>query len=269
MLKSKRIKKILFQILIVYLCLVGGLYFAQRALIYFPSKDRPDITPYVKDGVTEVMAQTADGLDLTSWSKQAEDGQPTMVMFHGNASSHIGNLYTLVPYIQLGYGFLSVGYRGYNGNDGKPSEQGFYNDARAAINALKKSGVSESDIVLYGQSIGTGVAVQMALEYPDIKAVILESPYTSLPDVAASTYFFVPVRLLMKDKFDSFAKIKNVSAPLLIMQGLNDRVIAPKFGQKLFDAANEPKEILKLEGYGHNDLPVNIMAAKANDFIND
>lgn len=266
---SKWIKKILFQIFIIYLCLVGGLYFFQRSLIYFPAKEKPDVTPYIKDGVSEVMAQTADGLALTSWMKPAQEGQPTIVMFHGNASSHIGNLYSLVPYIQLGYGFVSVGYRGYNGNAGKPSEQGFYQDARAAIEALKKTGVSEGDVVLYGQSIGTGVAVQMATEYPDIKSVILESPYTSLPDVAARTYFFVPVRLLMKDKFDSFSKIKNVKAPLLIIQGTNDRVIAPKFGQKLFTAANEPKEILKLEGYGHNDLPVNVMAVKAHDFIND
>lgn len=269
MVKSKRIKKILFQILIIYLCLVAGLYFAQRSLIYFPPKEKPDITPYADNGVTEMITRSADGLDLTSWARQAEEGQPTIVMFHGNASNHIGSLYKMQPYIEQGYGFVSAGYRGYNSNAGKPSEEGFYQDARAAINNLKTTGVSEDNIILYGESIGTGVAVQMATEYPAIKAVILESPYTSLPDVAAGTYFFVPVHLLMKDKFNSLSKIKNIKAPLLIVQGKNDRVIPPKFGQRLFDAANEPKEILSLDGYGHNDLPIDAMAAKVMRFISD
>ena len=158
-------------------------------------------------------------------------------------------------------------YRGYGGNAGKPSEQGFYQDARAWLQKLQELGLSQDNIILYGESIGTGVAVQMATEFPDVKALILESPYTSLPDVAAGTYFFIPVHLLMKDKFDSYAKIKNVKVPLMIIQGLSDRVIRPKFGQKLFDAANEPKDILKLDGYGHNDLPTGVIAEKTRAFI--
>lgn len=97
--------------------------------------------------------------------------------------------------------------------------------------------------------------------------MILEAPYTSLPDVAQRQYFFIPVKLLMKDKFDNISKIKEVTAPILIMQGLNDRVIPPALGQKLFDAASEPKELHQLDGYGHNDLPFKNLSEKVMSFV--
>jgi hypothetical protein len=264
---TQRIKKALLYVLLIYVALVGALYLAQRSMIFFPAKDAPDISPYAAEGVQEVSVETADGLTLTSWFKPPEAGKDILVFFHGNASSHLGNVYMAAPYARDGYGFLSVGYRGYNGNPGKPSEQGFYEDARATLKALMDSGAAAENIVLYGQSIGTGVAVQMAREFPDVKALILESPYTSLPDVAAGTYFFVPVRLLMKDKFDNLSKIQDIQTPLLVIQGLRDSVIPPKFGRRLYEAANEPKDIIQLEGYGHNDLPVEDMAASVIDFI--
>lgn len=262
-----RIKNTLLYVLLIYVALIGLLYVFQRSMIYFPSKDVPNISIFSDEGIQEFSVETEDGLTLTAWLKKPEDGKETLVFFHGNASNHVGTAYMALPYLQRGYGLLSVGYRGYSGNTGKPSEEGFYADARAHIKALIDAGIAENDIVLYGQSIGTGVAVQMATEFPNVKALVLESPYTSLPDVAAKTYFFVPVRLLMKDRFDSLSKIQNIKMPLLVMQGSADNIISPQFGKRLFDAANDPKEIKILEGYGHNNLPVEAMAEKVMAFV--
>jgi len=257
---KKTIQKMLLQIIFIYLCIVAFLYVTQRSFIYFPSSAKPDATQF--DNIEEIEVTTVDNLTLTGWFKKPTNEKYTIVIFHGNASNHIGSYYTLQPYIEQGYGFLSIGYRGYNGNVGKPSEEGFYKDARAFINGLIETGISQEKVILYGQSIGTGVAVQMATEFPNVKAVILESPYTSLPDVAAKTYFFVPVHFLMKDKFDSYSKIKNMKSPLFILQGKNDQTIDPQLGERLFDAANEPKYLFQFQGHGHNDLPFVKMAEK-------
>lgn len=262
----KQVKKTVLYFLLLYLVIVAGLYVFQRNLTYYPDKIKPDITPYVADGVREVEVWTADGIPLTGWYKPAEKGKDTIVIFHGNASNHLGSIYKAAPYIRDGYGFLSAGYRGYSGNDGKPTEEGFYEDARAWVDFLKTQ-VREQTLILYGESIGTGVAVQMATEYRRVKALVLESPYTSLPDVAFTTYFFVPVHLLMKDRYDSLSKIDKVKAPLLVMQGTKDKIVPPRLGQKLFAAANEPKDIQKFDAHGHNDLPPEELAARVRTFI--
>lgn len=262
---KKTVPKILLQILFIYIVILTFLYVAQRSFIYFPSDVKPNVTQF--NNIEEIQVTTSDSLTLTGWFKKPKKDKEIIVFFHGNASNHLGSYYTLKPYLEKGYGFLSVGYRGYSGNEGKPSEQGFYNDARAFINILIAKGTAQENIILYGQSIGSGVAVQMATEFPNVKAVILESPYTSLPDVAAQTYFFVPVHLLMKDQFDSLSKIKKVIAPLFILQGTLDKIIPPELGKILFSMANEPKEIISLDGYAHNDLPVSLMAEKVMDFL--
>ncbi|MEM7617984.1 MAG: alpha/beta fold hydrolase [Pseudomonadota bacterium] len=265
----KAIKKIVSTILIVYFCVVVGLYMAQRSLIYFPDKAIAEL-PTLNDITVEVLnVMNEDNLTLRGWFVKPQENKPTIVFFHGNASRHEASLWKSLPFVEeQGYGFLSVGYRGYGGNPGKPSEQGFYDDSRAFIDALKQSGIAEEDIILYGQSIGTGVAVQMATEYPNARAIILESPYTSLVDVAAAKYFFVPVRVLLKDRFDSFPKINQVKTPLLILHGKDDRIIPVSYGQKLFDAANEPKKLIALDGIGHNDIPREGVYEAAIQFMN-
>ena len=257
----------LFHFLLLYLSFVAVLYFTQRSMIYFPDTQKPDIGAYAQNNVTQMSVRTLDGLTLSGWFKPPLFQKDVVVFFHGNASHYGTRIEKAMAQAYKGYGFLLEGYRGYGGNPGKPSEEGLYNDARAWMHALVNRGVRAENIILYGESLGTGVAVQMALEYPDVKALVLESPYTSLPDVAAKTYFFVPVRLLMKDKFDSLSKIKKVKAPLLVLQGMKDRVVAPSFGQRLFAAANDPKEMVSLEGYGHNDMPDGILAQKLAAFV--
>ena len=145
-----------------------------------------------------------------------------------------------------------VGYRGF-GNPGAPSEQGLYNDARAALGELHKRGVPDKAIVLYGESMGTGVATQMATEI-NAAALILESPYTSVPDVGADRYPVVPVRWILRDRYDSLSKISSVHMPLLLLHGEQDQVVPVRFGKQLFAAANDPKQAEFVPDAGHNDV---------------
>ncbi len=254
--RLKKAKKVISTILIIYLSFVTALYLAQRKMIYFPDREVAALPDIPNLSIDVMNVTTDDDVLLRGWHVQAAKDKPTIVFFHGNASRHEASLWKSLPFIENdGYGFLSIGYRGYGGNEGKPSEQGFYKDSRAFIDALIKSGLSEDNIILYGQSIGTGVAVQMAAEFPNARAMILESPYTSLVDVAAAKYFFVPVRFLLKDRFDSLSKISDIKIRTLIIHGRNDRIIPFKYGQKLYDTANDPKKFIALEGVGHNDIP--------------
>ncbi|MEM6811643.1 MAG: alpha/beta hydrolase [Pseudomonadota bacterium] len=257
--------KIFFWIVVLYLAFVATLYVMQWQMIYFPSKTVEDL-PTIKD-VSVVKTRAQDGIDLNGWYVAPKDEKPVFVFFHGNASSHSQSFFRMFTLIDEGYGFLSVGYRGYGGNRGRPSEDGFYKDSRAFINLLKSTGLAEDQIILYGQSIGTGPAIQMATEYPDIKAVILESPYTSLPDVAAQKYFFVPVHQLMKDKFDNLSKISKVSAPILFIHGESDRLIPISHSEELLAATKSRKKLIRLPNISHNNIPSAKLADDIVEFI--
>lgn len=265
----KRIKKIFINIILIYLCFVAVLYLIQRKMVFFPQPNVPDISAYINSGMQALDLNIDKNTRTTSWYRAPINGKQTLVFFHGNASNHLGNAYKAAPYLNKGYGFLSVGYPGYGGNAGKPSEQSLYAAARAGLSYLMEAlETPPEDIVLYGESLGTGVAVQMGLDFDGLQAIILESPYTSLPDVAATRYFFVPVHILMKDKFNSLKKVQGLKTPLLIMRGGQDTVIPPAFGQKLYDAANAPKDIIQFDAYGHNNMPIEAMALKVEQFLN-
>ena len=255
---DKKIKTIFFSIALIYFILLSGLYVFQRGMIFFPDKTRPSLSAYDLENldVQNLSVQTKDGLNVTGWIHRPSNKKPTFVFFHGNAGHYGHSIYAVADYIKLGYGVVLVGYRGYGGNEGSPSETGFYEDGRAYINHLiQEENIAETDIVLYGQSIGSGVAVQMATEFQSVKALILEAPYTSLPDVAARTYFFIPVHLLMKDKFNNLNKINEIKSPLFIMHGDQDKVIPFKFGKTLFERAEVKKDFMIVKNRGHNDMP--------------
>ncbi len=241
---------------VVYVVFVAALYVFQRNILYFPD---PSVPSPVHSGVPEmqpVTLETEDGLKLLAWYRAA-DGQPVVVYFHGNAGNIGARGFKVRPYLDAGFGVLLVSYRGYGGNLGSPTEEGLYADGRAALDFLKIQGVAPERTVLYGESLGTGVAVQMASELgPEnpVAALVLEAPFTSMGDVAAHHYPYVPARWLIKDHFDSAAKIGGVKAPVLIIHGDRDRTIPVKFGKMLFEAAAEPKEGRWLEGGDHNDL---------------
>ena len=148
---------------------------------------------------------------------------------------------------------MLASYRGYGGNPGTPSEAGLAADARAAVGWLADRGVEPDCLVLYGESLGSGVAVRLASQTP-VAAVLLESPFSSVADVAQALYPIFPVRALLHDRFDSVARIADIGAPLLVMHGEADRTVPVRFGRRLFDAAAEPKEAWWVAGGGHVDL---------------
>lgn len=247
--------RIVFQLLAFYLVILIVVYVAQRSLQYFPDKSHPGEP---KDSgvpeMEEVTIRTEDGLGLRAWfaPPPKKDGQ-IVVLYHGNAG-HIGHRAIKARYfIDAGMGVLLMEYRGFGGNPGRPSEQGLYKDGRAALRFLEQKEYTVSQFVLYGESIGSGVAVQMAYEIQP-RYLILESPFSSAADVAKLRYFFLPVDFLMKDRYDNMSKIKDIKTNLLVFHGDEDEVIPIQLAQALYHAASHPKEFVTINGGHHNDL---------------
>ena len=245
------IKQILgagFVILIISTVLI---YLLQRHLIYFPAKEMPSRQVFHAEDMQQVTLQTSDDLFLHAWYKPANPGKPTLLYLPGNAG-HIGFRMPLVrQFLDEGIGVLLVEYRGYGGNKGHPTEQGLYQDGRAALRFLQQQRIDAKNLVLFGESIGTGVAVFLATESP-FCALILQSPYTSLAAVARFHYPWIFLKPW--DKFDSSTHIKNVKIPLLILHGNQDEIVPYAQGIALFHQAREPKYIVTLANKGHNNL---------------
>ena len=254
----------------IYVAFVGTLFVLQRSMLYFPDSSMPSPHQSLVPEMEAVSVTTADGLEIQSWYRAAEDGRATVVLFHGNAG-HIGNrAFKARVFMKAGFGMMLVGYRGYGGNPGKPTEDGLYEDSRAALQFLDGQGGNPGSMVFYGESLGSGVAVQMAMERAKgtpVGALILEAPFTSIADVAAHHYPYLPARHLVRDRYDSAAKIAKIRAPLLVIHGENDRTVPTRFGRALFKAAVEPKESNWIENADHNGLFDFGAGALAVDFI--
>ncbi|WP_162601148.1 alpha/beta hydrolase [Occallatibacter savannae] len=236
--------------IVAYAAIVAAFYFSQRSLLYFPPRGYLEKAPNKR--FLEVPVTTADGLSLKAWYAPASSKSSTIVFFHGNGDSLLGAAQIAEPYIRAGYGFLAVEYRGYSGLPGKPTEVGLYNDARACIEKLIASGVAPQHIILYGHSLGTGVAVQMAREFP-VGGLMLLAPCLSIASLAQIHYPFLPARLLVLDRFENDKKISHIHVPVLIANGAEDQLIPPSHGAKLFSLARDPKEYHSIPGTGHND----------------
>ncbi len=250
--KAIRVLRYLTAAVVGYALLTGGLFLGQRRLLYFPDRAPPDLALAGLDGMAPAALATDDGLSLLAWYAPARGtGKATLVYFHGNAG-HIGHRAGKVrPYLDAGHGVLLVSWRGYGGNDGSPTEDGLYRDGRAAFAFLDRAGVVPETTIVYGESLGSGVAVQMARERR-VGGVVLESPYTSIPAVAAHHYWYIPAASLVRDKFDSLSKIGGIGAPLLVLHGERDRVVPVEFGRELFAAAREPKTWRGFAQAGHD-----------------
>ncbi|MGE0109091.1 MAG: alpha/beta hydrolase [Bdellovibrionales bacterium] len=201
----------------------------------------------------EIGVTTEDVFSLKGWYAPAKDKKTTIVFFHGNKDSLITAHTVAKPYIAAEYGFLLVEYRGYSGLPGEPSEEGLYADARAYMNKLIASGVAAKDIILFGHSLGSGVATQMAMEY-EVAGLMLLAPFSSLEEMAQLRFPFVPAHYLLLDRFDNDKKIPALHMPLLVANGTKDTVVPPSQGKKLFALANEPKRFKSFPGFGHSDL---------------
>jgi hypothetical protein len=241
-------------VIAVYGGLISYLWLFQRKILFRADRACPDPAGCGVPEMRPVALTAEDGQRLSAWHRPATaPGAPVVLYFHGN-DAHLGTRAEKVrPYLDAGFGVLLLSYRGYGGNSGQPSEEGLYHGARAALAFLSSEGTPPSDIVYYGESLGSGVAVQLALEAPPA-VLVLEAPYTDVAAVGQRRYPFVPVRLLMRDRFDNLAKIPDVRAPVLVIHGEQDRTTPVDFGRAVHAAAPEPKEGRFYPQAAHIDL---------------
>jgi fermentation-respiration switch protein FrsA (DUF1100 family) len=236
---------------VFYLLLCVVIWAAQRRLLYVP--DPQVVAPATVGLPAEVLSRTAaDGVPLLLWWVAPKANQPVVIYFHGNG----GNLAYRAPLFRdlaaAGYGLMALSYRGYAGSGGSPGEAGFALDAEAADDAARALAPG-SPIVLFGESLGSGVAVRLAAAR-SVDGLILNAPFTSVEDRARELFWYLPVGLLLADRFRSRDHIGAVRAPLLILHGEADTVIPVRHGRALFAMANEPKAFVPFAGGGHDDL---------------
>jgi fermentation-respiration switch protein FrsA (DUF1100 family) len=240
---------------LVFLALATVLYFTQRSLMYFPETIHTTPVQAGLPEAQEVTLTTSDGERILAWHVPPSAGKPVILYFHGNGGALHYRVERFKKLLADGIGLVASEYRGYGGSSGSPSENGLIADAEAAY-AFAAARYSAQQIVVWGESLGSGVAVALAADKP-VGRVILEAPFTSAAAVAATRYWYMPVRLLMKDQFRSDERIGKVTAPLLILQGMRDQIVPYAMGQHLFDLANKPKHIVRFVDGGHEDLDQN------------
>lgn len=246
----------------------------QRRLIYFPSRDPvPSAAPYFPRA-RDVVIDTEDGKRLGAWYLPAatEKPGPAVLVFNGNGGDRSGRAVLALGLSRLGMAVLLFDYRGYGGNEGTPSENGLAHDARAAQAWLAAQPDVDADkIVYFGESLGAAVAIGLSLERPPA-ALVLRSPFTSLAEVGKVHYPWLPVGLLLIDRFPSIDRIGVITAPVMIVAGDRDDVVPESLSRELYDAANEPKRYLMVPGTGHNDLELaggDRMIADVGRFLSD
>jgi fermentation-respiration switch protein FrsA (DUF1100 family) len=245
--------EIMVPIALVYGCVVALVFIFQSHLVYYPHIGREgNLTPQAYGLVYEtVEIATDDGEKLAAWWVPAEGARGTVLFFHGNAGNISHRLDYLKMFRGLRYSTLIIDYRGYGTSTGSPSEEGTYRDAEAAWRYLtEQRGVPAADIVLFGESLGAAVASWLAMRHPP-RALVLASTFTSVPDLGAEVYWFLPVRLISRFRYDNISHLGAVRAPVMIAHSRDDEIVPFAHGQRLYAAAREPKRFLELAG-GHN-----------------
>jgi len=252
--KRPMLLNLLIAAMVGYAVIVGLVFAIQERLVFFPEIGR-EITHTPQTYGLEfesLQIATEDGERLHAWWVPAAGARGTVLLFHGNAGNMSARLDYLLMFARLGYSTLIIDYRGYGQSTGRPSEAGTYGDAEAAWRWLTATrGIRAEDIVLFGESLGGAVASWLAARHPP-RALVLASTFTSVPDLGAEIYPFLPVRLISRIGYDNRARLQAVRAPVLVAHSRADDVIPFAHGQRLFEAAREPRAFIELAG-GHND----------------
>ncbi len=235
----------------LYAAMVAVAYWKQRALIYHPGGARLAPIQFGLANIEDVTLATPDGEKLVAWWAKAAPGKPTILYVHGNAG-HLSERSERIRFFQnAGIGMFMLAYRGFSGSTGSPSEVANVADAALAFDHLVASGVRKQDIVLFGESLGTGVAVQLAALRPGVPGLVLDSPFTSMADAGAHHFPWLPVGALITDRYDSLSRIGALHLPLLILHGEADFTVPVAMGRAMYAAANEPKKIVTFPGAQH------------------
>lgn len=245
-----------------YLILIGIFLFTigcgspiESGLIYFPSRDVLFTPENVHLEYEDIFMQTKDGVRVHAWYIPCQEATATMLWFHGNA----GNIGDRVDHLKVYHNRWKVNqmiveYRGYGKSEGRVSEEGTYEDGRAAVRYLtSEKGVSPDKLFIFGRSLGSAVAVQMALESP-CAGLMLEAPFTSVRDMAKTHYPLLGHIYPLRIRYDSIGKLDRIHVPLLILHGDQDTIVPVEMGKRLFRAANEPKTYFTIRNAGHNDI---------------
>ena len=227
-------------VVLAYFIIILFVYFYQRNLLYHPSENN-----YLNDKITfnyeEIFIETDKKIKLKSWFiKKDLDKFKTILIFHGNAGNLFNRVYKLNELNKLDVNILLISWRGFSGNKGKPTEKNLYRDADESVKWLNNQGVISKNIILYGESLGTGVATELGTSNV-FGGIILESPFTSIANAAKIYYPYLPVSIILKDRYDSIGKIKNINTPIFIMHGKMDNIVPQQMGLELFEKANNPK----------------------------
>ena len=231
---------VFLSITILYISVCTYMYFFQRNFLYHPYQNNHLRGERLNTEIKEILVPSTEGITLKSWFYKNPKNKYTVLFFHGNAGELGNRIYKLNELKNLNLNYLIISWRGFSGNKGSPTEQGLYSDARSAIDWLEKNNILKNKIILYGESLGTGVAIEVA-QNQKFAGIILESPYTSIVDAAKIYYPYLPVDFILKDKYLSLKKIKNITAPVLVMHGGADRIIPIAMGKKLFDEVQSKK----------------------------
>ena len=247
----------------LYSILIIFLYFFQRNIQYLPFGK----VLSAPEGFEKINITTQDNVKLFAWYGATKKGGKVIIYFHGNAGNLGDRTNKYDALYRQGFGVLALSYRGYYGSEGKPSEKGLINDAEAAKKFLNDQGFDDRNIILYGESLGTGVAVQLASKY-NFNGIFLESPYTSIYDIAKRTYWYAPVSLILKDRFESIKYIALIKSPIMIMHGTNDKIVPFEHGKKMFDTATSRKKFLELQNANHLEVDPEFFSLEIKNFFN-
>ncbi len=232
--------------LLTYFLIVAAVFFYQKNLQYLPSGK---ITEAPAGFETKILT-TEEGVKILSWFHAPKKNQKIIIYFHGNAGNLSDRINKFETFAADGFGVLAISYQGYPGSDGVPSEAGLISDGKTALDYLLDLGYLPKDFILFGESLGSGVAVQLAAKI-DVAGVVLESPFASVANVAKKTYWFLPVDLILQDRFDSDKFASQISSPTLIIHGTADNVVPFSEGKKLFEKITARKKFIEVQGAGH------------------
>lgn len=249
-----------------YILFLSYLYLNQRSLMYHPEPEINNLNHYNLDKTEEITLITQDGVKLQAWYLKPTDNKHMVIFLHGNAGNLETRVDKLKQLIEMGYGYIIPAWRGFGKSGGKPTMLGLYKDAEATINFVKERGYNLSETILIGESLGTGIAAEMATRHK-FKGLFLITPYMSIAERANELYPMMLARHLTKDNFNVIDKVASINQPILIIHGTNDDVVPYRHSEEIFNKANEPKKLIIYPDVGHCDYNIKEVFAEMNEFF--
>jgi len=252
--------------LIFYVILLLTIYLNQQNLLYHPSKESNPLSSYHINNAEEITLTAQDGIKLQAWYRPADKDHDMVIFLHGNAGNLNNRAEHLKILAEMGYGFIIPAWRGFGKSEGAPTKEGLFLDAQAAIAYIQNQGYDLNHTIIIGESLGTGIATEMALEYK-FKGLFLITPYTSIADRASELYPFMFAQVLTKDNFKVLENIKNINQPLFIIHGTSDNVVPYQHSEKIYAAAIKPKQLILYPGKNHVDYDKKQVFLEMNNYF--